>query len=152
MTTLGRVIVSPSGETSCPGGTDEAKPNATEWVAMLADAQRQGRLDAELDRLQRVPLLIIDEVGYIPYGLRLRSAGEEPSQGWPTLRPALPAQISTGLDSRSVWWVALLPAQSTASQDASGCAASPNGQRRCQRILSAGSSALIDQPSGRIHV
>jgi DNA replication protein DnaC len=33
---------------------------------MLADAQRQGRLDAELDKLQRVPLLIVDEVGYIP--------------------------------------------------------------------------------------
>jgi DNA replication protein DnaC len=33
----------------------------------LADAQRQGRLDAELDRLQRIPLLIVDEVGYIPF-------------------------------------------------------------------------------------
>jgi DNA replication protein DnaC len=33
---------------------------------MFADAQRHGRLDVELDRLQRVPLLIVDEVGYIP--------------------------------------------------------------------------------------
>ena len=40
---------------------------ATEWVALLADAQRHGRLDAELDRLQRVALLIVDEVGYIPF-------------------------------------------------------------------------------------
>jgi DNA replication protein DnaC len=40
---------------------------ATEWVALLADAQRQGRLDDELARLQRVPLLIVDEVGYIPF-------------------------------------------------------------------------------------
>jgi len=40
---------------------------ATEWVAMLADAQRQGRLDDELARLQRIPLLICDEVGYIPF-------------------------------------------------------------------------------------
>ncbi len=40
---------------------------ATEWVALLADAQHQGRLDAELDKLQRVPLLIVDEVGYIPF-------------------------------------------------------------------------------------
>jgi DNA replication protein DnaC len=40
---------------------------ATEWVALLADAQRQGRLDDELTRLQRVPLLICDEVGYIPF-------------------------------------------------------------------------------------
>ena len=28
----------------------------------MADAQRQGRLDSELDRLQRIPLLIVDEV------------------------------------------------------------------------------------------
>jgi DNA replication protein DnaC len=34
---------------------------------MLADAQHHGRLDAELDRLQRIPLLIVDEVGYIPF-------------------------------------------------------------------------------------
>jgi len=40
---------------------------ATEWVALLAEAQRQGRLDSELDKLQRVPLLIVDEVGYIPF-------------------------------------------------------------------------------------
>jgi DNA replication protein DnaC len=33
----------------------------------LADAQRQGRLDDELARLQRVPLLVVDEVGYIPF-------------------------------------------------------------------------------------
>ena len=40
---------------------------ATEWVAFLADAQRQGKLDQELDRLERIPLLVIDEVGYIPF-------------------------------------------------------------------------------------
>jgi DNA replication protein DnaC len=33
----------------------------------LADAQRQGRLNDELARLQRIPLLIVDEVGYIPF-------------------------------------------------------------------------------------
>jgi len=33
----------------------------------LADAQRGGRLDDELTRLQRIPLLIVDEVGYIPF-------------------------------------------------------------------------------------
>ena len=37
------------------------------WVAFLADAQRQDKLDAELDRLDRVPLLVCDEVGYIPF-------------------------------------------------------------------------------------
>ena len=40
---------------------------ATEWVALLADQQRQGRLDDELKRLERYPLLICDEVGYIPF-------------------------------------------------------------------------------------
>jgi DNA replication protein DnaC len=34
---------------------------------MLADAQRSGCLDDELTRLQRIPLLIVDEVGYIPF-------------------------------------------------------------------------------------
>ena len=40
----------------------------------MADAQRQGRLDDELARLQRIPLLIVDEVGYIPFD----PAGREP--------------------------------------------------------------------------
>ncbi len=52
----------------CLAGHRVAFRTATEWVALLADAQRHGRLDAELDRLQRIPLLIVDEVGYIPFG------------------------------------------------------------------------------------
>jgi DNA replication protein DnaC len=40
---------------------------ATEWVARLADAQRHGRLADELRKLERIPLLIVDEVGYIPF-------------------------------------------------------------------------------------
>ncbi len=40
---------------------------ATEWVALLADAQRQGRLKDELRRLERYPLLVCDEIGYIPF-------------------------------------------------------------------------------------
>jgi DNA replication protein DnaC len=36
-------------------------------VARLADAQRAGRLDEEIARLQRIPLLVVDEVGYIPF-------------------------------------------------------------------------------------
>ena len=30
-------------------------------------AKRAGRLDDELERLGRIPLLIVDEVGYIPF-------------------------------------------------------------------------------------
>lgn len=52
---------------ACLAGHRVAFKTATEWVALLADAQRQGRLDAELERLQRIPLLIVDEVGYIPF-------------------------------------------------------------------------------------
>jgi DNA replication protein DnaC len=55
------------GIRACLAGHRVLFRTATEWVAMLADAQRQGRLDAELDRLQRVPLLVVDEVGYIPF-------------------------------------------------------------------------------------
>jgi hypothetical protein len=36
-------------------------------VQRLDAAQRAGRLDAELDRLRRIPLLVCDEVGYIPF-------------------------------------------------------------------------------------
>jgi DNA replication protein DnaC len=55
------------GVRACLAGHRVLFRTATEWVAMLADAQRQGRLDDELARLQRVPLLICDEVGYIPF-------------------------------------------------------------------------------------
>jgi DNA replication protein DnaC len=55
------------GIRACLAGHRVAFKTATEWVALLADAQRQGRLDDELARLQRIPLLIVDEVGYIPF-------------------------------------------------------------------------------------
>ena len=40
---------------------------ATEWVARLAEAKRHNSLDAELRRLSFIPLLVVDEVGYIPF-------------------------------------------------------------------------------------
>ena len=55
------------GIRACLAGHRVLFRTATEWVALLADAQRQGRLDDELARLQRAPLLIVDEVGYIPF-------------------------------------------------------------------------------------
>jgi DNA replication protein DnaC len=55
------------GIRACLAGHRVAFRTATEWVALLADTQRQGRLDQELDKLQRVPLIIVDEVGYIPF-------------------------------------------------------------------------------------
>jgi DNA replication protein DnaC len=40
---------------------------APERVNRLAAAKRASRLDEELERLRRIPLLIVDEVGYIPF-------------------------------------------------------------------------------------
>jgi DNA replication protein DnaC len=40
---------------------------ATQWVARLSEAKRQGALEAELKRLSFIPLIVIDEVGYIPF-------------------------------------------------------------------------------------
>ena len=55
------------GIRACLAGHRVAFATATEWVARLSDAQRAGRLQDELKRLKRVPLLIVDEVGYIPF-------------------------------------------------------------------------------------
>jgi DNA replication protein DnaC len=42
----------------------------TEWVVRLGGAQRQGRLADELHRLVPIPVLVVDEVGYMPFDLR----------------------------------------------------------------------------------
>src|SRR5277367_374655 len=55
------------GIRACLAGQRVIFKTATEWVALLADAQRRGHLDDELKRLERIPLLICDEVGYIPF-------------------------------------------------------------------------------------
>ena len=40
---------------------------AHQWVGRLGAAKRAGRLDEELERLRRLPLVVVDEVGYIPF-------------------------------------------------------------------------------------
>src|SRR6266540_5640961 len=40
---------------------------AHEWVLRLGAAKRAGRLEEELERLGRIPLVSVDEVGYIPF-------------------------------------------------------------------------------------
>ena len=52
---------------ACQAGHRVAFATASEWVARLAEAHQAGRLQAELARLGRYPLLVIDEVGYIPF-------------------------------------------------------------------------------------
>ena len=41
--------------------------SASEWVTRLNDAHRHDRLASELKRLRRYPLLVVDEVGYLPF-------------------------------------------------------------------------------------
>ncbi|MBG6109070.1 DNA replication protein DnaC [Frigoribacterium sp. CG_9.8] len=40
---------------------------ATDWVTRLSDAHRHGQLPAELAKLRRYGLIIVDEVGYLPF-------------------------------------------------------------------------------------
>jgi DNA replication protein DnaC len=40
---------------------------ATDWVTRLTDAHRHGLLPKELARLRRYGLIIVDEVGYLPF-------------------------------------------------------------------------------------
>src|SRR5215468_5815694 len=46
------------GVRACLAGQRVLFKTATEWVAMLGDAQRQGKLDDELRRLERIPVLV----------------------------------------------------------------------------------------------
>ena len=52
---------------ACQAGHRVHFATAAEWVTRLADAHHTGRLQDELRRLGRYPLLVIDEVGYIPF-------------------------------------------------------------------------------------
>jgi DNA replication protein DnaC len=52
---------------ACQAGHRVAFATAAQWVTLLAEAHHAGRLQAELVRLGRYPLVVIDEVGYIPF-------------------------------------------------------------------------------------
>ena len=54
------------GIRACQAGHRVACATAAEWVDRLAAEHAAGRLHEALQRLGRIPLLIIDEVGYIP--------------------------------------------------------------------------------------
>jgi DNA replication protein DnaC len=60
---------------ACLGGHRALFATATEWITRLGEAQRGGRLEAELKRLDRIPLLVIDEVGCAPRGA-MRPGGQ----------------------------------------------------------------------------
>jgi DNA replication protein DnaC len=52
---------------ACQAGHRVAFATAAQWVDRLAAAHHTGKLQAELIRLGRYPLLVVDEVGYIPF-------------------------------------------------------------------------------------
>jgi DNA replication protein DnaC len=52
---------------ACQAGHRVQFATASGWVDRLAAAHHAGRLQAELVRLGRYPLLVVDEVGYIPF-------------------------------------------------------------------------------------
>ncbi|MFZ0529433.1 MAG: IS21-like element helper ATPase IstB [Propionicimonas sp.] len=55
------------GVTACRHGHRVLFATATDWVTRLSDAHRAGKLPAELVKLRRYGLIIIDEVGYLPF-------------------------------------------------------------------------------------
>jgi DNA replication protein DnaC len=55
------------GIRACQAGHRVAFATAAEWVARLAEAHHAGRLQQELTKLTRYSLLVVDEVGYIPF-------------------------------------------------------------------------------------
>ena len=60
-------IATALGIRACLAGQRVIFATASQWVARLGDAKRQGSLEAELKRLSFVPCLIVDEIGYIPF-------------------------------------------------------------------------------------
>ena len=52
---------------ACQAGHRVLFATASQWVTRLAEAHHAGTLQTELTRLGRYPLLVIDEVGYIPF-------------------------------------------------------------------------------------
>ena len=51
---------------ACERGYRVAFASAQEWVSRLEAAQDRNQLEAELKRLERYQLLVVDEVGYLP--------------------------------------------------------------------------------------
>src|SRR5580704_1091943 len=60
-------IATALGIRACLAGQRVQFATATQWVARLGEAKRQGQLEAELRRLSFIPLIVVDEVGYIPF-------------------------------------------------------------------------------------
>jgi DNA replication protein DnaC len=51
---------------ACQAGHRVAFATAQQWIDRLEGAQHRNALDAELKRLERYSLLVVDEIGYLP--------------------------------------------------------------------------------------
>ncbi len=58
------------GIKACQHGYRVAFATAQQWVSRLEEAQERNTLDQELKRLERYQLLIVDEVGYLPWSAK----------------------------------------------------------------------------------
>lgn len=52
---------------ACHAGHRVEFATAADWVTRLANAHNAGHFPDELKRLSRIPLLVIDEIGYLPF-------------------------------------------------------------------------------------
>nr|WP_321170556.1 IS21-like element helper ATPase IstB [Streptomyces sp. Je 1-369] len=55
------------GVRACQAGHQVLFATAAEWGTRLAEAKAAGRLRKELTRLDAYPVLVVDEVGYVPF-------------------------------------------------------------------------------------
>jgi DNA replication protein DnaC len=55
------------GIRACLNGQRVQFATATQWVARLAEAKRQDSLETEIKKIALIPLIAVDEVGYIPF-------------------------------------------------------------------------------------
>jgi DNA replication protein DnaC len=53
---------------ACQAGHRVAFATAQQWIDRLEQAQHRNALDAELRRLERYSLLVVDEIGCAPRG------------------------------------------------------------------------------------
>ena len=68
-------IATALGIRACLAGQRVLFATATQWVARLGEAKRQGSLEAELKRLSFVPLLVVDLCRYRDYADTVVAAG-----------------------------------------------------------------------------
>src|SRR4051794_9128882 len=61
---------------ACQQGQRVAFATAQQWVDRLEQAQHRNALDAELRRLDRYSVLVVDEIGYLPLEPSLPTSGE----------------------------------------------------------------------------